>query len=952
MIQNFLSSQVWRRIGPTLGVAVALALGTRFVEPAPPPRTLDGLAALLGQATGGTVQPSDVAWEPSPGVLAEFVWGRRVLFLSSVGGAPRDLYRARVRVTLEGRPVTISGLHNLTATPFGDEQKLIIYDTRAAFATATSGAIESITLLDLGGKPRAPGSNAIDDVTSSITNWQETGDGRGIGRIDVNIDKPGDELALAFDRGSLVISMGAGKRMAVELATGVILGEEGGVGAHVYVPPALRKRPILWAVDTVRAEVGPEPVAMVEAAVFNARDVMRRQMYSWFGAKGASPVASDEPALPPPPKTVDAAHSQNDPNVWPPPPIPVSWKSPEPGEGKWVPVTYPWLKRFSARSSATAASVTTASEPPPYFYLTTVRSDPERPYTKVMIVAMDMRQLELDMEAGVDDPKPLTGVHGSGKIPRDPKVLGRVVGAFNGAFKTTHGEYGMMVHRRVLLPPKPAAATVLVTDDRRVGLGTWPASPKLPSDVLSFRQNLEPLVEDGKVSPSGRTQWGWQLQGTSMMTERSGLCVSEGGHLYYLWGDEVSAATLGKAMLLARCTYGIHLDMNPHHTGFVFANVRSVAPRDYEARLLTPLMEIWPERYLEYSPKDFFYLMLREPAPSGDVGWVEDVGAQPAPPWLPAVWRTLVQVSPSSPDTGPVQVELLAFDNGRVSWRLRTARREWPKREFLSAELDREDSHKVMAAVGLGNPQDPREAQNTKLSFPNFPTGALIADESHGLALVSEQELGPGDGSEAIIVPFIAESGKIVAAAREQHAMRRRAAACLAPSGHAVIATATSDSDEATAMALLRVGCTRVAALDRGSHRSTFLHRAGAGSAPLARYDESVIYAVSHPMASRSYRWSPQATLTPAAPVAAPAVPVAAPATTQALATTPAAAPTATPAPARAPASTPTATPTPARAPAPTATPAPARAPASTPTAIPAPPRAPASAAGPATPKQ
>jgi hypothetical protein len=856
VIRNFASWRMWQRIGPTLAVAAALAVGSRFVEPAPPPRTLDGLAALLGQATGGTVQSADVAWEPSPGVLAEFFWGRRVLFLSSVGGAPRDLYRARVRVTLEGRPVTISGLHNLTATALGDEQKLVINDTRAAFATASSGAVESITLLDLGGKPRAAGSNVVDDVTTSITNWQETGNGRGIGRIDVNIDKPGDELLLAFDRGNLIVGMGAGKRVVVDLATGALAGESGGLGAHVYVPPALRKRPILWAVDTVRAEVGPEPVAIVEAAVFNARDVVRRSMYSWFGPHGAPPASSDAPAPPPPPKTVDAVQSQTDPNVWPPPPIAVTWKNPEHGEGRWAPVTYPWLKRFSVRSSSTVASVASGNDPPPYFYLTTVRSDPERPYAKVFVVAMDMRQLELDMEAGVDDPKPLTGVHGSGKIPRDPKTLGRVVGAFNGAFKTTHGEYGMMVHRRVLLPPKPAAATVLVTDDRRVGLGTWGASPKVPADVLSFRQNLEPLVEDGKVSPSGRTQWGWQLQGTGMLTERSGLCVSEGGHLYYLWGDEASAATLGKAMLLARCTYGIHLDMNPHHTGFVFANVRSVAPRDYEARLLTPLMEIWPERYLEYSPKDFFYLMLREPAPSGDVGWVEDVGTQPAPPWLPAVWRTLVQVSPSSSESAPVQVELLAFDASRVTWRLRTARREWPKRDFVSAELDREDSHRVMAAVGLGNPQDPREAVNTRLSFPHFPTGALVGDEAHGLALFTEQEIGPGDGSEAIVVPLIVENGKIVPAAREPHAMRRRAATCLTPSGHAVIATATSDSDEATALALLRVGCTRVAALDRGSHRSTFLHRAGAGGAPLARYDESVLYAVSHPMAPRTYKWS------------------------------------------------------------------------------------------------
>jgi hypothetical protein len=220
------------------------------------------------------------------------------------------------------------------------------------------------------------------------------------------------------------------------------------------------------------------------------------------------------------------------------------------------------------------------------------------------------------------------------------------------------------------------------------------------------------------------------------------------------------------------------------------------------------------------------------------------------------VWRTLVQSTPSLPEASPVQVELLAFDAGRVTWRLRTARREWPKRDFVSAELGHEDSHRVMAAVGLGNPQDPREAQNTRLSFPRFPPGALVADEAHSLALFTEQELGNGDGSEAIVIPLILEAGKVVPAAREQHAMRRRAATCLTPSGHAVLAIATSDSDEAIALALQRVGCTRVAALDRGSHRSTFLHRAGAGSAPLAHYDESVLYAVSRPMAPRTYRWS------------------------------------------------------------------------------------------------
>jgi hypothetical protein len=66
---------------------------------------------------------------------------------------------------------------------------------------------------------------------------------------------------------------------------------------------------------------------------------------------------------------------------------------------------------------------------------------------------------------------------------------------------------------------------------------------------------------------------------------------------------------------------------------------------------------------------------------------------------------------------------------------------------------------------------------------------------------------------------------------------------------------ATTDSDEAAALALARVGCTRAVALDRGSHRPTFLHRSGGGMPPLARYDESVLYAISRPMIPKAYRW-------------------------------------------------------------------------------------------------
>jgi hypothetical protein len=110
---------------------------------------------------------------------------------------------------------------------------------------------------------------------------------------------------------------------------------------------------------------------------------------------------------------------------------------------------------------------------------TFVRLDDERPYTRVLLVAMDMRQLELGMQAGVEDPVPLVGPRGDGRIPRTPGLLPRVVGAFNGAFKTEHGAYGMAVDGRVLLPPQPGEMLETCADLTRIQAEVG-FTPKVP----------------------------------------------------------------------------------------------------------------------------------------------------------------------------------------------------------------------------------------------------------------------------------------------------------------------------------------------------------------------------------------------------------------------------------------------------------------------------------------
>ncbi len=238
------------------------------------------------------------------------------------------------------------------------------------------------------------------------------------------------------------------------------------------------------------------------------------------------------------------------------------------------------------------AMVTSSSGPaPPYFYKTFTRPDPKRPYAKVWFIAMDMRQLTLGMQAGFEDPEPLTGPAGEGRLPDDRSVLSRVVGTFNGAFKSEHGKYGMMVAKQVLLPPVPGAATVAITTAHEVAFGDWPRSPTIPDDLLSFRQNLDPLVEDGQVNPTGRIIWGWQLQGTSVMTERTAMCISGAGHVYYAWAEETDAKILGEALRQAGCSYALHLDMNPGHCGFIYTRVNDFKKRDFvveRAAIATP----------------------------------------------------------------------------------------------------------------------------------------------------------------------------------------------------------------------------------------------------------------------------------------------------------------------------------------------------------------------------
>jgi hypothetical protein len=844
--RRFLNSRRALVLTAALAACLVRAYGSK-----PPEPTVEGLSELLADAVGGTVKNGDLAWEPSPGFLAETFRGRPVLFLASQRpGQPRDLYRAYVRVTLDGKPVSVERVRNLTETPDGDDTALETRGDKALFATLAFGRIQAISVLDLPGiRASDRPASLLDRVLLGLSSFQETGSFAGIGRTDIVLDVPAQKATIELEPPRLAVDFGEqGRELLYDLERRVVRSGEGGEAyAARAVPQIHGSKPfVFWAVDTVRAEVGPGPIAWLENVVFGAKDSVKKTTYALLSSPSEHALETRPQAAVA--QVLDARKVEALADSWPPPRVPSIWKQPKSGEGAWEPVTYPFLKPMRGLAE-------NGKKPIPYFYRTVIRPDPERPYSEVMLIAMDMRQLELGMQAGYEDPKPTTGPPGEGRLSQDPAVYERVVATFNGAFKTTHGNYGMMIDRRVLLPPVPGGASVVVTDSGTVGLGSWPQNGDVPANITSYRQNLDPLVEDGVANPTGRNIWGWQLDGASVMTQRTALCVTSAGHLYYAWSEEIDGPTLGKALRQAGCSYAIHLDMNPGHCGFMFTDVVNPREGKYQLKLASDAMKMSPDRYVRWSPKDFFYVMVRDATPRDGSGvlWKPDDGTQPPPAWLPGVYTGQLSL-------GQLEVQLVSFEPGHAQFRLKPSALEPGVPATAREQALTDASDRVLAALGLGHTTDATRYGLRLGKTPELPFrsayATLVLGTDGALRVVAPGTLPElAEGEQAAQLPLLAEGAKITDRARERGDLRLRAALGVTPNGRVIVALARHDSSDPLASALVRAGSERVVELDRGSHHPSFLHRAGSATPPMDSYEATTLYVVARPMIPRAFRW-------------------------------------------------------------------------------------------------
>jgi hypothetical protein len=593
------------------------------------PDVARALARALGDH-GLIADPSEVFFVDAP--RGRFASRRvvRALARARRGDEPADVYLARVELSPEGRLLSLAGTYNLSDTSAVDEKGLVVSGQRAAWVIASGDKIFTLKLADLRSEPEPTGEGWTRTARwqNSITNLQETGQRSGVGLRTFRLDPAASTLTLRFDEHALEASADGHEIRISTDAEGDVRGQR-----YVLEQTAEKGRPgnfVTWAVDRVRAMpwFGSDRMQLVKAVAFVAIDWFQRVVGGVTGDTGAERVKEELGGL------ADTPLSEfTDPETgWPPPPMEPMLKPALEGEGKW-------------RALDKDPYILTNPQAPAPFVQGFIRTDAKRAYTQIWVLVWDPRQVALHAMSGTVEPKSATGETGPGLIPRTPEVMGRLLAGFNGGFQATHGEFGMMADGVVYLPPKPYAATVAELRDGSTGFGTWPDSEAVPDQIVSFRQNMTPLVMDGVINPYKRTWWGGVPPGWTdeSRTVRSAICQTREGFVAYLYGVSIDADALALAMLRARCTYGIHLDMNPGHTGLEFyraapagelPDVGHKLDAQWEAEGDVSGMPGWRfigrrmlrymglmnfPRYVQRESRDFFYLTLKNVLPGADL---------------------------------------------------------------------------------------------------------------------------------------------------------------------------------------------------------------------------------------------------------------------------------------------------------------------------------------------
>jgi hypothetical protein len=271
------------------------------------------------------------------------------------------------------------------------------------------------------------------------------------------------------------------------------------------------------------------------------------------------------------------------------PPVSPVAVPPVPGEGSW--------------------RVLAAVRGRPALQVAYVRPDAVHTSYTAALAWMDTSLLHFVLHPGTQEPRP-----GPGPWPQPPRLTGQdrpaVLGAFNGGFRLDAARGGFLLGGRTAGVLRDGAASLVITADGRGQVGQWGRDVHPGRSVVAVRQNLDLLVDGGRVAPgldsNSRHRWGATI-GNRLYVWRSGVGQTATGALVYAAGDPLSAATLAELLRRAGSVRAMELDINAEWTSYVLYPTAAFPTQ----RNLLPDMQRSAKRYDTTGSRDFVAVLRR-----------------------------------------------------------------------------------------------------------------------------------------------------------------------------------------------------------------------------------------------------------------------------------------------------------------------------------------------------
>lgn len=246
----------------------------------------------------------------------------------------------------------------------------------------------------------------------------------------------------------------------------------------------------------------------------------------------------------------------------------------------------------------------------PAMYTTFLRPDSVHTSYVAGLVSMDQRLLTFSLHPGAEDPGP-----GNWKsddwIPQGSRD--GLMATFNGGFKINESAGGFYLNGVSKGTLTSGAASLVYYKNGTVRVGVWGRDFHMSPQIVGVRQNLKPIVDDGRipadVSKNVLSSWGVTLGGAYYVW-RSGIGITKDGRVIYVYGPALDVQTLAGLLQRAGAVEAMQLDINPEWTTFESYHANG-HPTDPTPEVVLPTQQSSAYRYYSVWSRDFTAVYAR-----------------------------------------------------------------------------------------------------------------------------------------------------------------------------------------------------------------------------------------------------------------------------------------------------------------------------------------------------